>query len=68
VSDIGLPDGSGVEVMQHVAERHGVKGIALSGYGQDEDLRRSRDAGFFTHLTKPVSLQALDDVLRQMRG
>ena len=68
VSDIGLPDGSGTDVMRHVAERHGgMKGIALSGYGQDEDLRRSEAAGFFTHLVKPVSLKELDEVLRRVR-
>ena len=66
--DLLVSDISGTDVMRHVAERHGVKGIALSGYGQDEDLRRSRDAGFLTHLTKPVNLQALDDVLRKMGG
>jgi two-component system CheB/CheR fusion protein len=66
VSDIGLPDGSGTDVMRHVASRHALKGIALSGYGQDEDIRRSRDAGFFTHLTKPVTLQALNEVLQKV--
>jgi PAS domain S-box-containing protein len=68
VSDIGLPDGSGVDVMRHVAQRHGFKGIALSGYGQDEDLRRSRDAGFVTHLIKPVSLQTLHEALKRVGG
>jgi CheY-like chemotaxis protein/anti-sigma regulatory factor (Ser/Thr protein kinase) len=66
VSDIGLPDGTGMDVMRHVAARHGFKGIALSGYGQDEDLRRSGDAGFYAHLVKPVTLQALDEVLRKV--
>jgi PAS domain S-box-containing protein len=68
VSDIGLPDGSGVDVMRHVAARHSLKGIALSGYGQDDDLRRSRDAGFLTHLVKPVGLRALEDALRKAAG
>jgi CheY-like chemotaxis protein len=68
VSDIGLPDGSGMDVMKHMAARHSLQGIALSGYGQDEDLRRSRDAGFMTHLTKPVGLRALEDALRKVSG
>jgi len=68
VSDIGLPDGTGHDVMRHIAARHNLKGIALSGYGQDEDLRRSREAGFVTHLTKPVNLQALHEVIRKMTG
>jgi PAS domain S-box-containing protein len=68
LSDIGLPDGTGVDVMRHVAARHGLMGVALSGYGQDEDVRRSRDAGFATHLTKPVNLQTLHDVIRRVTG
>ena len=64
VSDIGLPDGSGHDVMRHVG-KHGVKGIALSGFGQDEDIRRSAEAGFETHLVKPVNFQALESVVRR---
>jgi PAS domain S-box-containing protein len=66
LSDIGLPDGTGLDVMRHVAARSKVTGIALSGFGQDEDVRRSREAGFVTHLTKPVTLQALKEVIRNM--
>ena len=68
VSDIGLPDGSGTEVMRELAGRQHLKGIALSGYGHDEDLRRSREAGFATHLVKPVNLQTLQDVIRKVAG
>ena len=68
LSDIGLPDGSGMDVMRHTASKQKLKGIALSGYGQEDDLRRSREAGFATHLTKPVSLQALQDVIRSVTG
>src|SRR5439155_6355046 len=47
VSDIGLPDGSGVEIMRHIRARsRDIKGVALSGYGQPEDIRRSKEAGF----------------------
>jgi signal transduction histidine kinase len=66
LSDIGLPDGSGIDVMRHVAARSKIKGIALSGYGQDEDLRRSKEAGFTTHLTKPVNLQTLHEVIQKL--
>jgi PAS domain S-box-containing protein len=66
LSDIGLPDGSGTDVMRHVGARFNLKGIALSGFGQDDDLRRSREAGFATHLTKPVNLQTLRDVIRSV--
>jgi CheY-like chemotaxis protein/anti-sigma regulatory factor (Ser/Thr protein kinase) len=68
LSDIGLPDGSGMDVMKHVAARYAIKGIALSGFGQDEDMRRSREAGFVTHLTKPVNLQKLHEVIRTVAG
>jgi PAS domain S-box-containing protein len=63
VSDIGLPDGSGTQVMSHMRARHQVKGIAISGFGQEEDLRRSAEAGFDLHLTKPVNFQTLKDVI-----
>jgi PAS domain S-box-containing protein len=59
VCDIGLPDGSGLEVMRHVRKRYGLRGIAFSGYGTDEDLRASHEAGFTHHLTKPVRIDEL---------
>ena len=46
ISDLELPDGSGLEIMRYVKERSGMRGIALSGYGTDEDIRQSREAGF----------------------
>jgi PAS domain S-box-containing protein len=66
VSDIGLPDGSGTDVMRHVRERHRVKGIALSGFGQDDDIRRSREAGFEAHLVKPVNFEQLKNEIRRV--
>jgi PAS domain S-box-containing protein len=66
VSDIGLPDGSGVELMRQVRARHQLRGIALSGYGTEEDLARSREAGFEAHLTKPVNLSVLEQTLRRL--
>jgi PAS domain S-box-containing protein len=66
ISDIGLPDGSGLDIMQQVKARHHVKGIAISGFGMDDDLRRSREAGFNEHLTKPVNFQTLEDAIRRV--
>ena len=43
-----------------------MRGIALSGYGMEEDVRRSRDAGFDLHLTKPVALDVLESAIRQV--
>jgi two-component system CheB/CheR fusion protein len=65
LSDLGLPDGSGLDLMRELGRLHGIRGIALSGYGMEEDIRKSRDAGFEKHLTKPVSLQALRAVLQE---
>jgi len=64
LSDLGLPDGSGHDLMRQLRERgHRFPGIALSGYGQEEDLQRSRQAGFDAHLTKPASRESLLDVI-----
>ena len=68
ISDIGLPDGSGVEVMRRLAHLYRIKGIALSGYGMQEDIRRSKDAGFAAHLTKPVDVSVLEETLRGIAG
>jgi CheY-like chemotaxis protein len=59
VSDLGLPDGTGLDLMRELSGRYGLKGIALSGYGMEEDVLRSREAGFSKHLTKPVDMKAL---------
>jgi PAS domain S-box-containing protein len=63
ISDIGLPDGSGLDVMRHMKDRVR-RGVALSGFGQEEDLRRSREAGFATHLIKPISFKMLREVVQ----
>lgn len=59
VSDLGLPDGSGVDLMRTLRERHGLSGIAITGYGMDEDIRASAAAGFVDHLVKPITFQRL---------
>lgn len=63
ISDIGLPDGNGCDLMAELRARQGLAGIALTGYGMIEDMERSRAAGFVTHLTKPVSIAALEKAL-----
>jgi len=59
ISDLGLPDGTGNQLMEKLRVVHGLKGIALSGYGMAEDIMRSREAGFITHLVKPVHMAEL---------
>jgi signal transduction histidine kinase/ActR/RegA family two-component response regulator len=63
--DIGLPklDGYGVAARLKPALARGVLLVAVSGYGSQQDRRRAFDAGFDVHLTKPITLQALLDVL-----
>jgi two-component system CheB/CheR fusion protein len=64
VSDLGLPDGSGHDLMRQLRARgHKFPGIALSGYGQEEDIQRSREAGFAAHLTKPASREAVVEAI-----
>ncbi len=59
VSDLGLPDGSGHDLMRELGECHQVPGIALSGFGMKEDVAASMAAGFTRHMTKPVDWQEL---------
>ena len=66
VSDIGLPDGTGLDLMRKVKKVGRVPAIALTGYGMDEDVRRSREAGFTTHMTKPIDFTKLEAMIRQV--
>lgn len=66
ISDIGLPDGSGLELMRQIRQRKNVRGIALSGFGMEEDIRKSKEAGFTEHLIKPINFQKLQDVIRDV--
>jgi signal transduction histidine kinase len=66
VSDIGLPDGSGTDLFQTLRGQHRFFGIALSGYGMEEDIRRSREVGFLHHLVKPVDLNKLDSIIQEV--
>jgi len=64
VSDLGLPDGSGTDLMRELRQRgFTMPGIALSGYGQEQDVQRSREVGFAAHLTKPASADRLAEAI-----
>jgi CheY-like chemotaxis protein len=68
--DIGLPKLSGYEVARRIREQEGGKDkllVALTGWGQDEDRRRSREAGFDHHMTKPVEFDALQKLLGETK-
>ena len=67
ISDIGLPDGSGYTFMsEYRSRRPGVPGIALSGYGMEDDVARSQAAGFAAHLIKPLDVKTLDDAIARV--
>jgi PAS domain S-box-containing protein len=59
VSDLGLPDGTGFELMSELRDRYGLQGIAVSGFGMEDDLRRSHESGFREHLVKPIDIDKL---------
>ncbi|HEU6449570.1 MAG TPA: PAS domain S-box protein [Verrucomicrobiae bacterium] len=63
ISDIGLPDGSGYDLMAELRQHRGLTGIALTGYGMEQDVTRSLESGFVEHLTKPVRMENLDNAL-----
>jgi CheY-like chemotaxis protein len=66
ISDLGLPDGSGNDLMRQLRDRYQMRGLALSGFGMEEDLRRSAAAGFAQHLTKPVEVEVLLRAIREL--
>ncbi len=68
VSDIGLPDGSGNDLVRHyrVAQNGGFKAIALSGFGMEADVERSITAGFDRHMTKPVDFESLQTMVQEL--
>jgi len=68
LSDLGLPDGDGHTLMASLHDKYGLRGIALSGYGMEDDIARSRASGFYRHLTKPVSLRELENAIADFPG
>lgn len=65
VSDIGLPDGTGLDFIQAFRKLSPVPAIALTGFGTDDDVRRCLDAGFTAHLTKPVNFEHLERLIEE---
>ena len=65
ICDLGLPDGRGYDLMRELKEKFSLPGIALTGYGMEDDIQQSREAGFSAHLTKPVELAALEQAIRR---
>jgi PAS domain S-box-containing protein len=66
ISDIGLPDGTGHDLMKQIHERFSIPGVALTGYGMENDLRRSSEMGFAEHVVKPVNIAHLQSVITRV--
>ena len=66
ISDIGLPDRSGYELMREVRLEKPLPGIALSGFGSEQDVNQAREAGFAEHLTKPINFERLEKTIQSL--
>ncbi len=66
ISDIGLPDRSGYDLMREVRLNKDLPGIALSGFGTEQDVNQARAAGFSEHLTKPINFERLEKTIQNL--
>jgi len=66
ISDLGLPDGSGLDLMRQLQQQYHLKGICLSGFGMEDELAQLAEAGFCHHLTKPTDMRKLESIIDQM--
>ena len=66
ISDIGLPDRSGFDLMRELRNSKGLRGIALSGFGMEHDVSKARAAGFSEHLTKPINFERLEEAIQNL--
>jgi signal transduction histidine kinase len=64
ISDVGLPDGNGMELLRQLRSKFPIAGIAISGFGMDADIGKSLEAGFSAHLVKPVKLEKLEAAIQ----
>ena len=66
ISDLSLPDGNGHDLMRGLRERSAFTGIAISGSGDDADIRQAHASGFARHFTKPIDIEALQCALMEL--
>jgi PAS domain S-box-containing protein len=64
--DLGLPDGTGLELIEKLRKKSDTPAVALTGFGMQQDIERAQQAGFDAHLTKPVNLQKLEATIWQL--
>ena len=65
ISDIALPDGTGIDLMKQLSAICKIPGIAISGFGNNGDIEKSLQAGFSEHLIKPIKLDNLDAAIER---
>ena len=68
ISDLGLPDGSGLDLMGELGDSGQLRGIALSGFGSESDVAAAKAAGFAAHFTKPVDWERLRHAIHRLLG
>jgi len=68
LSDIGLPDGTGMDLIRQIRKSSRIPAIALTGFGMEDDVADCKAAGFDEHLTKPINFQKLKTVIDQIRS
>jgi CheY-like chemotaxis protein len=66
ISDLGLPDRDGTDLMRDVKARFGLRGIAVTGYDGDDTVRRCRRAGFDRHFAKPIRFEQLRAAVNEL--
>jgi signal transduction histidine kinase/CheY-like chemotaxis protein len=66
ISDIGLPDRSGYDLMRELQATRNLPGIAISGFGMEHDVNKARAAGFSEHLTKPINFERLQEAIQNL--
>ena len=67
LSDIALPDGNGADLMRTLlAEQEAIKGIAISGFGDQQNVQMCKEAGFSAHLLKPVTFLQVKKAIEQI--
>jgi CheY-like chemotaxis protein len=66
ISDVGLPDGNGMDLLRTLRTFKPIRGIAISGFGMDADIGKSLEAGFAEHLVKPVKLEKLEAAIARV--
>jgi signal transduction histidine kinase len=66
ISDVGLPDGNGMDLLRYLRAMRPIRGIAISGFGMDADISKSLEAGFAEHLVKPVKLEKLEAAIARV--